>query len=56
MTGGTTEAFSRVHIDAQIKDEGWDVQNPTAVRYEYLVQDGTSIRQLCCCDFGFRYE
>jgi|GEM_PF-2233583 len=25
---GTNEAFSRVKIDAQFKDQGWDVLNP----------------------------
>jgi len=28
---GTNEAFSRVKIDAQIKDQGWDVLNSNAV-------------------------
>ena len=31
----TNEAFSRVKIDAQLKDEGWEIQNPNEVRYEY---------------------
>ena len=29
---GTNDAFSRVKIDAQLKDQGWDVLNPIAVR------------------------
>ena len=37
----TNEAFSRVKIDAQIRDQGWDVENPNAVRFEYLLADGT---------------
>lgn len=28
---GTNEAFLRVKIDTQIKDQGWDVLNPNAV-------------------------
>lgn len=27
---GTNEAFSRVEIDAQLKDQGWDVLNTNA--------------------------
>ena len=37
---GTNEAFSRVKIDAQLKDQGWDVLNPNAVRFEYRVLSG----------------
>lgn len=37
----TNEAFSRVKIDAQIRDQGWDVENPNAIRYEYVLPDGT---------------
>ena len=29
---GTSEAFSRVKVDAQLKDRGWDVLNTNAVR------------------------
>jgi type I restriction enzyme R subunit len=36
---GTNEAFSRVKIDAQLKDQGWDVLNPNAVRFEYVHPD-----------------
>ena len=38
---GTNEAFSRVKIDAQLKDQGWDVLNPNAVRFEYVLPDKT---------------
>ncbi len=38
---GTNEAFSRFKIDAQRKDQGWDVQNPNAMRFEYVLQDKT---------------
>jgi len=33
----TNEAFSRVVIDAQVRDQGWKVEDPNAVRYEYLL-------------------
>ena len=36
---GTNEAFSRVKIDARLKDQGWDVLNPNAVRFEYVHPD-----------------
>jgi hypothetical protein len=38
---GTNEAFSRVKIDAQLKDRGWNVLNPNAVRFEYVLPDKT---------------
>ena len=37
----TNEAFSRVKIDAQLRDQGWAVENPNAIRYEYVLPDGT---------------
>lgn len=37
----TNEAFSRVRIDAQLRDQGWDVLDTTAVRFEYVLPDGT---------------
>ena len=40
---GTNEAFSRVKIDAQLKDQGWDVFNPNAVRFEYVLSDKTKV-------------
>ena len=40
---GTNEAFSRVKIDAQLKDQGWDVLNPNAVRFEYVLPDKTEV-------------
>ncbi len=36
---GTNEAFSRVKIDAQLKDQGWDVLSTNAVRFEYVLPD-----------------
>jgi type I restriction enzyme R subunit len=44
----TNEAFSRVKIDAQLKDEGWDTQNPNAVRFEYPLPDGTRADYVLC--------
>lgn len=31
----SNEAFSRVRIDALLKDQGWKVGDPSAVRFEY---------------------
>jgi type I restriction enzyme R subunit len=44
----TNEAFSRVKIDAQLKDEGWETQNPNAVRFEYVLPDGTKADYVLC--------
>jgi type I restriction enzyme R subunit len=44
----TNEAFSRVKIDAQLKDQGWDTHNSNAVRYEYLLPDGTKADYVLC--------
>jgi len=35
------EAFSRVVIDSQLRDVGWDLKDGRSVRYEYPLQDGT---------------
>ncbi len=35
------EAFSRVVIDAQLKDVGWNLTDGQSVRYEYKLPDGT---------------
>ena len=37
----SNEAFSRVKIDTQLKDQSWATQNPNAVRFEYPLADGT---------------
>lgn len=37
----TNEAFSRVKIDAQLKDVGWDLTDNVSVRYEAPLPDGT---------------
>ncbi len=44
----TNEAFSRVKIDAQLKDQGWETQNPNAVRFEYMLRDGTKADYVLC--------
>lgn len=35
----TNKAFSRVKIDAQLRDQGWAVENPNAIHYEYVLND-----------------
>lgn len=37
----TNEAFSRVKVDAQLKDVGWNLLDGHSVRYEYVLPDGT---------------
>lgn len=41
-------AFSRVRIDAQLKDQGWDVANSNSVRFEYPLSDGTRADYVLC--------
>jgi hypothetical protein len=48
----TTEAFSRVKIDAQLRDQGWDIQNPNAVRYEVVLGDGSRADYVLCDRVG----
>ena len=36
---GTTEAFSRVKIDALLKDAGWDLTDGTSVLFEHPLGD-----------------
>ena len=49
---GTSEAVSRVKIDAQRKDQGWDLLNPNAVRFEYVLQDETKADYVVCDRHG----
>ena len=44
----SNEAFSRVKIDAQLRDQHWDVVNPNAVRFEYPLDDGTRADYVLC--------
>ena len=48
MMRGTNEAFSRVKIDAQLKDQGWDVLDTNAVRFEYVLPDKTKADYVLC--------
>jgi type I restriction enzyme R subunit len=45
---GTNEAFSRVRIDAQLKDQGWDVLDINAVRFEVVLPDRTKADYVLC--------
>ncbi|MCZ7564706.1 MAG: DEAD/DEAH box helicase family protein [Burkholderiales bacterium] len=49
---GTNEAYARVQIDAQLRDEGWDTKNPNAVRYEVVLGDGTRADYALCDRHG----
>lgn len=44
----TNEAFSRVKIDAQLSDQGWEVENPNAVRFEYPLPDAARADYVLC--------
>ncbi len=48
LTVPTNEAFSRVKIDAQLRDQGWEVENPNAVRFEYVLPDSTKADYVLC--------
>ena len=37
----TNEAFARVKIDALLAAQGWNTQDPNAVRYEVVLPDST---------------
>jgi len=41
LTVPTNEAFSRVKIDAQLRDQSWEVENPNTVRFEYPLPHAT---------------
>jgi type I restriction enzyme R subunit len=46
------EAFSRVVIDAQLADRGWNTQDANCVRYEYVLPDGTRADYVLCDRHG----
>ena len=46
MTKGN-EAFSRVIIDAQLKDQGWNTHDQNSVRFEYVLKNGRADYALC---------
>jgi len=48
----TNEAFSRVQIDAQLKDQGWNVLDTNAVRFEYVLPDKTKADYVLCDRHG----
>jgi type I restriction enzyme R subunit len=43
-----SEAFSRVRIDAQLADAGWDVTGGRHVRFEHVLTDGTRADYVLC--------
>lgn len=49
---GTNEAFSRVKIDVQLKDQSWEIDDPNAVRFEVMLGDGTRADYLLCDRHG----
>lgn len=44
----TNEAFSRAKIDAQLSDQGWVVTDTNAVRFEYVLPNGTRADYVLC--------
>ncbi|ENH6338623.1 DEAD/DEAH box helicase family protein [Burkholderia vietnamiensis] len=48
----TNEAFSRVLIDALLADQGWKTTDPTQVRYEVVMPDGTRADYVLCDRHG----
>ena len=49
---GQKEAFSRVVINAQLKDVDWNLTDGQSVRYEYQLPDGTYADYLLCDRHG----
>ena len=45
---GTTEAFSRVRIDALLKDAGWDLTDGVSVLFEHALGDGSRADYVLC--------
>ncbi len=45
-------AFSRVVIDAQLADQGWNTRDPNSVRYEYVLPDSTRADYVLCDRHG----
>ena len=46
------EAFSRVVIDAQLAAQGWNLQDPHSVRYEYVLPDRSRADYVLCDRHG----
>ena len=45
---GTTEAFSRVKIDALLRDAGWNLTDGVSVLFEHSLPDGTQVDYVLC--------
>ena len=45
---GTTEAFSRVKIDALLQDAGWNLSDGVSVLFEHALQDGSQADYVLC--------
>ena len=43
----SNEAFSRIIIDAQLKDQGWNLNDQNSVRVEYVLKIGRADYVLC---------
>ena len=52
----TNEPFSRVLIDAQLKEAGWSLTDGKSVRYEYQLPDGTRADYLLADRNGRAYR
>lgn len=48
----SNEAFSRVAIDAQLADQGWNTLDQNSVRYEVTLGDGTRADYVLCDRYG----
>lgn len=46
------EAFSRVRIDARLRDAGWAVTDGRSIRFEYSLSDGTRGDYVLCDEQG----
>lgn len=51
MIGGN-EAHARVLINERLKDQGWDIQDPNAVRYEFPLKGGSFADYVLCDRHG----
>ena len=45
---GTTEAFSRVRIDALLADAGWNLSDGVSVLFEHALPDGSRADYVLC--------
>ena len=48
MTPGTTEAFSRIRIDARLEDAGWNLTDGVSVLFEHALGDGSRADYVLC--------